>query len=415
MPTDPDRRLLLELFACGLAAVHGRARMRAALAGCGGEAWLLAVGKAAAAMALGAFDALGDGIRRALVISRAGHFDTALEARAGVTCLVAGHPVPDAGSLAAGEAALAFARAAPPGARVLLLVSGGASSLLEVPAAGVTLADLARVNRWALASGRPIDEVNAIRRRLSRVKGGGLVGLLRHARVAGYAISDVPGDDPAVIGSGLLAPPASQALPAGLPDWLERLLARTPPPAVAPAPCPVRIVGCLADALAAIEAEAGRRGLPLVAGTRRLAGDAAAAAAGVVAALEDSGARLLVAGGEVTVTLPASPGRGGRNQHLALEAACRIAGGDLLLLAAGTDGTDGNSGDAGALVDGSTLERAALAGLDARVCLARADSGTLLEATGDLVHTGPTGTNVGDLVLVLHRRTGHGHPAGRGG
>jgi len=109
-------------------------------------------------------------------------------------------------------------------------------------------------------------------------------------------------------------------------------------------------------------------------------------------------------GGETTVRLPHCPGRGGRNQHLALAAAVELAGRpDCYLLCAGTDGTDGDTEDAGALVDAGTLERAAVDGLDARDCLARADSGALLAASGDLIHTGPTGTNVMDLVLGLKR------------
>jgi hydroxypyruvate reductase len=127
-----------------------------------------------------------------------------------------------------------------------------------------------------------------------------------------------------------------------------------------------------------------------------------------VAVLREGRCDLYLAGGETTVELPPSPGRGGRNQHLALAAALRLAGEpDLLLLAAGTDGTDGSTEDAGALVDGTTVERAAALGLDASDCLARADSGRLLAETGDLVHMGPTGTNVGDLLLGLRCAPGH--------
>jgi hydroxypyruvate reductase len=412
---DPRRTLLLELLACGLAAVDGRARMRRALAGAppGGRAWVLAVGKAAPAMALGVLDALGGDVERALVVSREDHFDPRLREDPRVTCLAAGHPVPDARSVAAGAAALEFAAAVPRGARVLLLVSGGASSLLEVPAGGVGLDGLRRFSDWALASGRPIGEINALRRRLSAVKGGRLLARLSHAEVEGYALSDVPGDDPAVIGSGLLAAPAGEALPRGLPGWLEALLAAARAPAEPPARCRVTLVGRLDDALDAIAREAGARGLAVHREAGRLSGDAVAAAQGAAARLAAMPDGLYLAGGETTVVLPPSPGRGGRNQHLALAAAIGIAGdAGASLLAAGTDGTDGNTDDAGALVDGSTVERAQALGLDPQGHLDRADSGHLLGEIGDLVHTGPTGTNVGDLILGLRCGPRHSPAAG---
>ena len=413
---DPRRRFLLDLLARGLAAVDGRARMRAALAASPANpgTWILAVGKAAPAMTLGALDALPGWRGRALVISRSGHFGPALEGRPGVTCLAAGHPVPDERSLAAGAASLEFAAAVPRGARVLLLVSGGASSLLEVPAPGVTLEDLRRLNAWALASGRAIGEVNALRRRLSAVKGGRLLAHFAQADVAGYAISDVPGDDPAVIGSGLLAAAPAEALPGDLPAWLRDLLGRAGGPAGTAAACRVTLVGRLDDALDAIARAAGEAGVRVLRATERLAGDATAAAAAAVEALCRDGERLYLAGGETTVRLPPDPGHGGRNQHLALEAALRIDGDEeLLLLAAGTDGTDGNTDDAGALVDGATVARAASLGFDVADCIVRADSGRVLDATGDLVHTGPTGTNVGDLLLALRCAPGHRPGAGR--
>lgn len=412
---DPRRRFLLELFARGLAAVDGRARMRAALAAstAGREDWILAVGKAAPAMTLGALDALPGWRGRALVVSRSGHFGPGLEGRPGVTCLSAGHPLPDERSLAAGAASLEFAAAVPQGTRVLLLVSGGASSLLEVPAAGVALDDLRRFNAWALASGLPIGEVNALRRRLSAVKGGRLLEHLAQAVVEGYAISDVPGDDPAVIGSGLLAAAPEEAPPGGLPAWLRDLLGRARGPAAASAGCRVTLVGRLEDALDAVAQAADAAGIRVLRARQRLAGDAAAAAALAVETLRQGGDLLYLAGGETTVRLPADPGRGGRNQHLALEAARRMAGDDeLLLLAAGTDGNDGNTDDAGALVDGDTVARAAALGFDVADCIARADSGSLLDAAGDLVHTGPTGTNVGDLLLALRCAPGHRPGAG---
>ena len=187
-------------------------------------------------------------------------------------------------------------------------------------------------------------------------------------------ISDVPRDDPSVLASGLLAAPGLEP----------------------------RLVGSLEDALDAVARSAAARGLKAVRGSLRLAGDAEAAALRVCHELAVGAADLVIHGGETVVRLPERPGRGGRCQHLAVAAARAIAGhAEFLLLAAGTDGRDGASEDAGAIIDGGTEERARDAGIDTAAALAAADSGMLLEATGDLIHTGPTGTNVGDVVLGL--------------
>jgi hydroxypyruvate reductase len=407
---DPRRGFLLSLFQAGLVAVNGRTRMRAALAGRDDlqDVWVIAAGKASSSMTLGALDALGPRIRRALVISREDCLDPQLSDHAGVTVLRGGHPVPDASSLEAGRAALQMAREAAPGRRVLLLVSGGASSLLEALPAGLGLPDLQRFTTWALGSGRDIAEVNAVRRRLSSLKDGRLLAALSHARVEGYYISDVPGDDPAVVGSGLLAVArGEEALPERLPDWVLGMVRQGVRRSAAVPDVPAHCVGNLDEARAAIVAAAGDA-LPVSCPPGRIEGDAVKAAQALCKSLARPGQRLWVLGGETTVVLPDRPGRGGRNQHLALAAAREIAGrDDLLVLAAGSDGSDGNTADAGALVDGGSLQRGEEGGCDAGHCLAAADSGRFLEASGDLVHTGATGTNVGDLVLGLCCEPGH--------
>jgi hydroxypyruvate reductase len=373
---DPRRKLLLDLFRIGLAAVDGRRRVRAALAGRGrtGPISVFAVGKAAAAMMQGAVDALGGALERGLVVAPEGAIPPALAGRPGMLAFEGGHPRPDERSLAAGRALLAFAAATPAGSQVLLLVSGGASALLEVPAAGVSLEDLRALFDRSLNEGLDIERLNRERIRLSEVKGGRLPGLFRGAPVEALTISDVPRDDPAVLASGLLDAPG-----------------------LAP-----RLVGSIDEALEAIVRAAEGRGLKSVRGAERLAGDAEAAARRICHELAVSDADLHVHGGETVVRLPARPGRGGRCQHLALAAAQAIAGhAELILLAAGTDGRDGASEDAGAIVDGGTAGRATDAGLDPAAALAAADSGPLLEATGDLLYTGPTGTNVGDVVMAL--------------
>ena len=195
---------------------------------------------------------------------------------------------------------------------------------------------------------------------------------------------------------------APDPLPTDLPPWLSKLLARSID-AGDPVAMPTiqrRVIATLEEALVAAE-DAGRRaGLATQRASRRFAGDAIELAAGFCHELKMGPAGLRIWGGESVVRLPAKPGRGGRNQHLALAAArLLVSHEELTLLAAGTDGTDGTTADAGAIVDSETVERGTLSGLDVDDCLARADSGAFLEASGDLVHSGPTGTNVGDLVL----------------
>jgi len=402
-PDDTRRALLLDLYRAALSAVDGRRRMRAALATeyDRGPSCILAIGKAAPAMALGALDAPGNRITHGLVIAPGDAFPPELLAEPRIACLAGGHPLPDAQSLAAGKAVLAFARAVPRGSRVLLLVSGGASALAELPAPGVTLADLRRLNSWAQTAGIDIVTLNAMRGALSLIKAGRLPGLFAGADLDGFLISDVPGDDPAIVGSGLLAARPGSPSMADWPDWLVELAACA---AAGPATTAVRaitLVACLADALDAVERAARAHGHSVLRNTTRLAGDAETAARSICHELAVADEELQLWGGETVVKLPAHAGRGGRCQQLALAAAQQIEGhAEFIVLAAGTDGRDGNSEDAGAIVDGETLKRARDAGYDAARSLAGADAGRLLEAAGDLVHTGPTGTNVGDLVIA---------------
>ena len=404
------RRLLLGLYRDALAAVDGKAGVERALRRrtIHGPVSLIAIGKAAGAMAEGACAALGAAVAGGLVISKAGHLDPERLARHGLEAMMGGHPLPTVESLAAGRRLLAFLEERGD-APLLFLISGGASSLVEVPAAGLGLAGLAQINRWLLASGLAITEMNLIRKAVSRIKGGGLLAWLGGRAVRALAISDVPGDDPAVIGSGLLVPaPALAAqvrgldLPDWLRDWVEAGLSDRC--AVSVRGAEIELVATLAQAKQAAVDQAARLGLAVHLHPGLVAGDAAEQGRALARALRVGAAGVHVWGGETTVRLPSDPGRGGRNQHLALAAALELAGGaGCYLLSAGTDGGDGPTEDAGALVDGTTVERAAGEGLDARDALRRADSGTLLAATGDLIHTGPTGTNVMDLMLGLRR------------
>ena len=378
---DPRRALLLALLETGLRRVEGRRCVREALARPQHPAapvWLAGVGKAAESMALGAYDALGGAIERALLITRDAPLSPEIT-RLGAEVLIGAHPVPDERSLAAGGRLLAWVESLPGEVEPLFLISGGASSLVEVPEAGVTLPDLEALTRRAFAEGLAIGELNRRRAALSRIKGGRLAGRLRGRPARALFISDVPDDDPRVIGSGLMGPAAEGD------DRVER-----------------QVVASVDQAVAAVAVAAAALGLTVHPPGRRFAGEAVRLAARFARELHTGTAQLHVWGGESTVMLPPHPGRGGRNQHLALAAARLIAGRpELMLLAAGTDGSDGVTEDAGALVDADTCARIALAELDAERGLERADSAPALASSGDLVHLGPTGTNVGDLVIGL--------------
>ena len=413
MPTSP-RTLLLHAYQAALAAVEGGARVRAALVGhrLRGPVRAVAVGKAASAMLGGAFDILGADIEAALLITKHGYGppDGTLPR---TECIEAGHPVPDDRSLQAGDRLFRFVATAPPGRSWLILLSGGASSLVEVLPDGMQLSDLQRANAWLLASGLAIEEVNAVRRRISRIKGGGLAAQLARqgaGRVLALLISDVPGDDPGVIGSGPLhaTPDRDRDMPADLPDWLQAWAGdTTPASATAGLPLLETVISANLDLALEAAARAGRDlGLEVQRHPARLAGAAAATGRRLAETLLAARPGLHVWGGETTVVLPTEPGRGGRSQQLALAAAEVLDGcTDCVLLAAATDGSDGPTDAAGALVDGTTLARGRDLGLDAARALAAADAGRYLAATGDLIDTGPTGSNVNDVVLALKSGT----------
>jgi glycerate 2-kinase len=381
---DPRRQLLLELFQTGVTRVDGRRCTREALrtmTASNGRVWTAAIGKAASAMALGAHDALGVCQERILLITKDGHVDPAARLLPGAEIYESSHPLPDARSIVAGERLLHWTEDLPRGVEPLFLISGGASSLVEALAEGVTLDELKRLHNVGLASGVAIAELNENRTRLSRIKGGRLTAYLRGRYARALFISDVPGDDPAVIGSGLLGPAAASRGS----DHVER-----------------SVIASIDHAVAAVCAAAQARGFAVRTAGERFDDDVRRLAVRFTHELDLYPDAVHVWGGESVVRLPPRPGHGGRNQHLALAAARIIAGRhDLFLLAAGTDGTDGASDDAGALVDGESCARIALAEIDVEESLRTADSGTALAAAGDLIHTGPTGTNVGDLVIGL--------------
>lgn len=407
MNREEARRQLLEIYASTLRAVAGDTLVGQHLVAepITSPVYVIAIGKAAGAMAAGAQQALGTQFQRGLLITKHGYlnqpFDSCWQ------CIEAGHPLPDAESLRAGQLLLDFLREQPEGTHLLFLLSGGASSLVEVLPDGIALELLQQINQWMLASGYDIDAMNRVRKGLSAIKAGRLASHLRGQRVTQLLLSDVPGNDPRVIGSGLLMWHTNSDLAVehlSLPGWITAVLKQAPqlPSAEQFSMITTHLLASNHNIRLAAQHEARQRGFSVILHDRDFQGEAAQLGKAFTRELLDNPLAVHIWGGEATVKLPLHPGRGGRCQHLALSAAMALAGRDGLLLAAGTDGSDGPTEDAGALVDGSTVVRGEMEGLNARQALYEADSGTFLEASGDLIQTGPTGSNVMDLVLGLN-------------
>ncbi|MCW8919777.1 MAG: DUF4147 domain-containing protein [Gammaproteobacteria bacterium] len=404
MPLQQHRTQLLQLYRTALEAVSGEAAVARFLHAhpVEGPCAVVALGKAAAAMTLGAQQVLGKKLRTGLVITKQGHTAPRLDNKR-IVQLESSHPIPDASSLAAGAALVQFLAALPEDEPLLFLLSGGASALVEVLPTGMSTAQLTELNRWLLAAGFSIAEMNAIRKRLSAIKGGKLIPHLRGRPCLQLLISDVPGDELSVIGSGpLITQPEPVPITTPLPQWLQSVVdSQSLTPMHRVADIDSHIIASNELAREALVASAQQLGITTYNHPGHFQGDAAELAAQFVTRLQEGPAGLYIWGGESSLVLPGHPGRGGRNQHLALTAARYLAGHDnLLFLAAGTDGTDGPTEDAGAVVDGGTIQRGEWEGESATDALQRADAGTFLEASGDLIQTGPTGTNVMDLVVA---------------
>lgn len=428
------RDLLLECFHAAVAAADP-ARVIAPcvppLVGSGARRVFVAgAGKAAAAMAA-AFDSAwpSDAPLEGLVVTRYGHAQDAGR----IEVVEAGHPVPDEAGMAAARRMLAAASELGEDDLLVVLLSGGGSSLLALPVEPVTLDALKALTKALLASGAPIDEMNIVRRHLSRIQGGWLSASTR-ARVHALVISDVAGDDLAAIASGPCSPdPSTHAdalevlrrwrieAPPAVRDWLEAGARgdapETPKPGDARlARTEARLVGSGHAALEAAAKRLDAAGIRSIVLGDTLTGEARDVAqvhAGIVRELRAHGERsfgdrgrrpvALLSGGECTVTLRGK-GRGGRNTEFLLALAESLGPlPDVWAIAADTDGIDGMMDNAGAILAPDTLERAAAAGIDARARLDDNDSYGFFEAIGDLVVTGPTRTNVNDFRLVLLR------------
>ncbi len=420
------RDFLVDLYRIAVAAAHPANCLPPLLPPPpAGRVILLAAGKAAGAMAATAeeiyFDKFGLARERLTGVAVARH-GYGRPTRA-VEMIEAGHPIPDAAGLKAAERALALADSGGPNDLVLVLMSGGASANWIAPAPGISFEDKQSVTRALLRCGATINEINCVRKHLSRIKGGRLARHAYPAQLVTIAISDVPGDDPAVIGSGPTVPDATTLADARAivakykldpAASIQRALAdhanELPKPGEAVfAGSRFMLAARPADALRAAEAAVRGAGYECISLGDRVEGEARVVAeqhAALARKLRAEGRRaVIVSGGELTVTLRGH-GRGGPNQEYALALALALAGMPALAALAGdTDGTDGGTGaatdPAGATIDGETVARAMARGLDPAAFLADNDSTGFFAGLGDLLQPGPTFTNVNDFRAIV--------------
>lgn len=382
-----------------------------------GRTVVVGAGKAAAAMAR-AVELNWKGPLSGLVVTRYGH---------GVPCdrievVAASHPVPDAAGAKAAERILQSVKGLGPDDLVLCLISGGASALLALAAPGLTLADKQQVNKALLSCGAAISEMNCVRKHLSAIKGGRLAAAAYPARVVTLVISDVPGDDLSIIGSGPTVPDPTTFADARAvfekyripisPAVAQRLVSNdeTPKPgdprfARAEAILVARPQDAL-EAAARAARDAGYQPMILGDSLEGESRDVALVHAGIARQIVNHGQPLpapaaLISGGETTVTLRGK-GRGGRNAEFLLALTIALNGNPAIhAIACDTDGIDGSEDNAGAIAGPDSLARARAKGLDAKAMLANNDGYGFFSAIGDLVVTGPTRTNVNDFRVIL--------------
>lgn len=369
--------LVTDIWTAGVAAVDGTTSVKNALRShnIARPDQIIAVGKAAASMALAAHNLFGNDLPT-LVITKYGHaIPFSNHPPPTLRVIEAAHPVPDANSLVAGQALWQTVHHMPASSHLLMLVSGGASSLTEMPANGLSLHALQTENQRLLSEGLDIHTMNARRKGMSLIKGGRLLEGFTGARVTTLAISDVQGDALTVIGSGI----------GNAPDNVR--FSFDP-----------YIVASNAIARQHAAKRAHVRGLPVLSNSEILYDDVYHLAKSLGRHLRQSPMGIHIYGGEPTIQLPPDPGQGGRNQALALALSREIHGiDDMTVLVAGTDGTDGPTNAAGGLITGETWQDHAASYLRA------ADSGRYLAQKNALFTTGPTGTNVMDLVIALRQ------------
>ncbi len=398
---------LLEYWQAAIQAVSGRACVTQHFSHhpCDHtNTFVIAVGKAASTMTLGAIDCLGDNLQQAVVFTKYDHTEPALLKHSNVKVLESGHPIPDANSLKSGQAMLDFVKQIPSDAKLLLLISGGASALVEILPEGFSLANLQALNQELLASGKPIDEINLLRKAISTIKGGKFAAMLNGIPTLALMISDVPGDDPSVIGSGLVSPWTGGHL-------IEQLKLNHPSLAHILHDGPEQhfsgftsienhIIANNTKACEAVIRLARSRGHTVFYQGQTLKKEIHQTAKQITHQLIEGPPGVYIWGGESTVVLPKEHGKGGRNQALALLLAQQLTErNDIQILAAGSDGTDGPTDAAGGMVSGNTINTGKKLGLVADNFIHNAYP--YLKATNTLFTSGPTGTNVMDFVFAF--------------
>jgi len=416
-----DRALLQDLFRTAVAAADpGRAIAAHLPEKPAGKTIVVGAGKASAQMAR-AFEQLWGEPVSGLVVTRYGHAVPTTQ----IEIVEASHPVPDESGYLAARRMMAKVHGLSHDDLVVALISGGGSALLPSPGPGLSFEDEQAVTRALLASGMPIGVMNLIRNEISAIKGGRLAALASPARVATLIVSDVAGDDPALVASGPTVPIASSRAEVrhlislhglNLPPAAIALLAshdNEPPRPDDPrfADNTVRIIASSALSLEAAAQHAALRGVTAHILSDSVEGEARDVAQVMAAIAREVDLRnrpftrpaVLLSGGETTVTVRGK-GKGGRNAEFLLAFALAIEGIDgITALAADTDGIDGSEDNAGAFADGSSASRMRAAGIDPRSALANNDAWTAFHAVGDLLVTGPTGTNVNDFRAILVR------------
>ena len=364
---------------------------------------VIAIGKAADAMLQGLLSITEIQVKDAILITKHGHIGDASDQNSRIQCIEADHPVPREASLRAGRALLSYVKKLSNLDACIVLISGGTSSLVEVLNERWELSELQELTQWMMANSYSIDEMNAVRSRVSLIKSGGLWRYLKNHQVHCLLISDVPSDDERVIGSGLLFPADPFIIiPESLPfRWKQKLGVKHD--VSVPSTFSSHIIASNKQAQQAAAEKARKLGYKVITGDGIEESDAVYLAKQCVKTVCNNSGTLFIWGAETTVSLPDFAGKGGRNQHLSLAAAIAIdqqKNRNIVLLAAATDGTDGETEDAGGMVDRGTIVRGEMEGLNAEVCLKQADSGRFLQASGDLVSTGVTGTNVMDIIIA---------------
>jgi glycerate 2-kinase len=420
MISEP-RAFLTSLFEAAVKAADPLAAIRAHLPEKPkGRTIVVGAGKAASQMAA-AFESLWDGPLEGIVVARHGP----IAACERIRVLQSAHPVPDEAGLAGSAELLRLVEGLTPDDLVVALISGGGSSLLPAPPAGLTLDDEIAVNRALLASGAPISAMNVVRKHVSRVKGGRLAFAAAPAKVVSLIVSDVPGDNPAFVASGPTIPDLSTPADAlaiveryrmELPEAVMRHLtsseaAAPPPDNAAFANHERHIIASAAVSLEAAAARARQYGIEAAILSDAIEGEAADIGRMHAAIARETAWRnrpfrkpvVILSGGETTVTISGKNyGKGGRNSEFLLSFALDIDGADgIYALAADTDGIDGSEDNAGAFADGGTIARMRGAGGDPSDHLARHDAWSAFHASGDLFVPGPTGTNVNDFRALL--------------